>query len=50
MANNNQQAEKKLRKWFDNKVEVMTFGNDKSLSNKLKKHLQDKFINNAKGE
>jgi hypothetical protein len=51
MANNKQeQAEKKVRKWFNDKVEVMTFGHDKTMSKKLKKSIENNFIKNVKGE
>jgi len=43
-------AEKNVRKWFDDKVTVMTFGNDKSMDKKLKKAIQDRFIKKIKGE
>lgn len=50
MANTKQQAEQELRKWFNDKVTVMTFGDDKNTNGKLKKIIQNKFIKKIKGE
>lgn len=50
MADTKEQAEKKVKKWFKDKVEVMTFGHDKTMSKKLKKSIEDNFIKTVKGE
>jgi len=43
-------AEKNIRKWFKDKVTVMTFGTDKTINKKLKKTLENRFVKNIKGE
>ena len=40
--------EKEDRKWFNDKVIVMSFGGDKEEETKLKKIIEDKFIKEQK--
>ena len=40
--------EKEDRKWFNDKVIVMSFGGDKEEETKLKKNIEDKFIKEQK--